>query len=136
MKIKFWEENYCFKEYNIYQNSIYSKILIFSKVGGFQWGLTVPPPQKKKKNPDAQIKFLYYPRLRWLTALSKYTSDNQRHEIIDYRKVAMLLKASVLFFESCCLMGKLRTFPCFAGVNFPGSLMKVDILKLNMHSEQ
>ena len=49
MKIKFWEENYCFKEYNIYQNSIYSKILIFSKVGGFQWGLTVPPAPKKKK---------------------------------------------------------------------------------------
>ena len=99
MKIKFWEENYCFKEYNIYQNSIYSKILIFSKVGGFQWGLTVPP-LPPKKNPDAQIKFLYYPRLRWLTALSKYTSDNQRHEIIDYRKVAMLLKVAVLW-ESC-----------------------------------
>ena len=66
MKIRFWEENYVLK------NKIYSKIVIYSKIGGaytapFLLPIQIPPAAKFASQGDAhvrsdtQMKFLYYP---------------------------------------------------------------------------
>ena len=67
------EDNYCFTEYNVYPNSMYSKIVIYSKVvGTYNGGLQCPHPPNPQAakltsqgdarvRTSAQIKFLCYP---------------------------------------------------------------------------
>ena len=72
MRIKFWEENYCFEKKYIYSNGIYSKIAIYCKIRGGLQRPTPPSPANPSAakftsqgdghvRTDAQIKFLHYP---------------------------------------------------------------------------